>query len=82
MSSLFPESQPLQRLRVSDGMLINSDRWQLAHNYHWQRQNLLYQSLFQAGIVTGLAVSPIPPPQNVPAKYRDGRWLLIHRGNG
>jgi len=61
-------------------MLINSDRWQLAHNYHWQRQNLLYQSLFQAGIVTGLAVSPIPPPQNVPAKYRDGRWLLIHRG--
>ncbi len=78
MNSLF--TKPLQRLRVSDGMLINSDRWQLAHDYHSQRHNLLYQSLFQAGIVTGLAVSPIAPPQNVPAKYRDGRWLLIHPG--
>ncbi len=80
MNSPFPKSQPLQRLRVSDGMLINSDRWQLAHDYHRHRQNLLYQSLFQAGIVKGLGVSPIPAPPNVPAKYRDGRWLLVQSG--
>lgn len=72
--------QPLQRLRVADGMLINSDRWQIAHDYHRRRQNLLYQSLFTGGIITGLGVCPIPAPEDVPARYRDGRWIQIQAG--
>ncbi|MFN6325840.1 MAG: DUF4159 domain-containing protein [Aphanizomenon sp.] len=51
-----PEKQPLKRLEVTDGLLINSKKWHIAHNYHHQRQNLHYQSLNQAGIVCGLGV--------------------------
>ncbi|MGK7929652.1 MAG: DUF4159 domain-containing protein [Spirulina sp.] len=75
-----PPRQPLKRLQVSDGLLMNAKRWRLAHQYHRLRQNLHYQSLNQQGIVEGLGVSPIDAPEDVRAQYRDRRWLQIQPG--
>ena len=75
-----PEIQSFERLQVSDGLMINSERWQLAHAYHHQRQNILYQSLFSPGIVCGLGVAPIAAPMDMPAKFRDDRWVQIQPG--
>ena len=75
-----PEIQSFERLQVSDGLMINSERWQLAHAYHHQRQNVLYQSLFSPGIVCGLGVAPISAPMDMPAKFRDSRWVQIQPG--
>ncbi len=75
-----PEIQSFERLQVSDGLMINSERWQLAHAYHHQRQNVLYQSLFSPGIVCGLGVAPITAPMDMPAKFRDDRWVQIQPG--
>ncbi|MCF3570871.1 hypothetical protein L2E69_09495 [Planktothrix agardhii 1806] len=82
MFSLFdyPEPSPLKRLSVEDGLLLNAERWQSAHAYHQNRQNLHYQSLNQPGIVCGLGVSAIPAPDHIVAKYRDNRWIKIDRG--
>ncbi|MEH1782784.1 MAG: hypothetical protein V7K67_32070 [Nostoc sp.] len=82
MSSHFlPLSiKPLQRLQVNNGLLLTAEHWRLAHDYHRQRQNIYYQSLHQAGIVSGLGVCVIPPPSEVAQEYRDGRWLLIQPG--
>ena len=76
----LPETVPLTRLSVEDGLLLNAERWQCAHTYHRHRQNLHYQSLNQPGIVCGLGVSVIPAPDDIPAQYRDGRWIKIQRG--
>jgi hypothetical protein len=65
---------------VSDGLLINAERWQLAHAYHRQRQNLHFQSLNQPGIVDGLGVCIIPPPDTVASQFRDRRWVQIQPG--
>jgi hypothetical protein len=54
-----PPLTPFQRLRVSDGLLINADHWQKAHAYSRDRQNFYYQALHQAGIVTGLGVTVV-----------------------
>jgi hypothetical protein len=54
-----PPLTPFQRLRVSDGLLINADHWQKAHAYSRDRQNFYYQALHQAGIVSGLGVSVV-----------------------
>ncbi|CAN1212799.1 hypothetical protein TUMEXPCC7403_21520 [Tumidithrix helvetica PCC 7403] len=75
-----PNIKPFERLQVTDGLLINSDRWQLAHEYHRQRQNTQFQALFEPGIVCGLGVCPIAAPTEVPAKFRDGRWVQIQPG--
>ena len=82
MTSLFPTPAvtPFKRLQVSNGLLINAERWQCAHNYHRQRQNVHYQSLNQPGIVCGLGVRVIPAPQDVAAVYRDDRWVEIQPG--
>lgn len=73
--------EPLSRLVVRDGLLLNAERWRQAHQYHRQRQNLHYSSLHQGGIVSGLGVKAIAPPQNVPAQYRqEKRWLRIQSG--
>lgn len=81
MSSRPPLAiKPLQRLQVNDGLLLTAERWRLAHDYHRQRQNIYYQSLHQAGIVSGLGVCVISPPSEVAQEYRDGRWLLIQPG--
>lgn len=76
----FPPPQPLERLQVSDGLLMNAQRWRLAHRYHQNRQNLQYQLLSQPGIVFGLGVRAIAPPETVKAEYRDRRWLEIQAG--
>jgi hypothetical protein len=76
----LPSLQPLQRLQVTDGLLLNAERWQQAHDYHLDRQNLHYQSLHQPGIVWGLGVRVIAAPPDSPAQYRDQRWLEIQPG--
>ncbi|MBD2189410.1 hypothetical protein [Pseudanabaena mucicola] len=76
----YPQIQPFERLQVSDGLMINSERWRLAHEYHQQRQNVQYQSLFLPGIICGLGVVPIQAPADLPAKFRDGRWVQIQPG--
>lgn len=80
--ALFPPPtiEPLKRLSVKDGLLLTAEYWRCAHQYHRHRQNIHYQSLHQPGIVCGLGVSVIPAPANIPAQYRDGRWLQIQSG--
>lgn len=75
-----PPIQPLERLQVSDGLLLTADRWQVAHAYHRQRQNLHFQALNQPGIVCGLHVQVIPAPSEISSQYRDGRWLQVQPG--
>ncbi len=76
----YPKIQSFERLQVSDGLMINSERWRLAHEYHYQRQNVQFQSLFLPGIICGLGVVPIEAPADLPAKFRDGRWVQIQAG--
>ncbi len=75
-----PQIKQFQRLKVTDGLLINAQRWQLAHQYHRQYHNAYYQSLHQPGIVCGLGVRIIPSPSDVVAKFRDERWVEIQPG--
>ncbi|MBH8572462.1 DUF4159 domain-containing protein [Nostocaceae cyanobacterium CENA369] len=75
-----PQIQPLERLQIEDGLMINAERWKRSHDYHRQRQNIHYQSLNQPGIVRGLGVSLILAPPDVPSQYNDGRWLQIQPG--
>jgi len=76
----FPHPVPLERLVVQDGLLLNAYRWQRAHDYHRQRQNLYYQALHQPGIVYGLGVRVISAPDTIAAQYRDGRWVEVQPG--
>ena len=71
---------PLERLRVYDSLMIDAERWQKAHNYHRQRQNVYYQALNQPGIVHGLGVQKIDPPKEVAAQFRLQPWLRIQPG--
>ncbi|MFH7244876.1 MAG: hypothetical protein ACHWZW_18735 [Spirulina sp.] len=75
-----PPRHPLQRLQVSDGLLVTAERWQVAHQYHRQRQNLHFQAFHQGGIVSGLGVCPTEAPAQVANMYRDGRWLQVQPG--
>ena len=74
------EVKPLHRVAVKDGLLLTAELWQQAHSYHRQKQNLFYQSFHTPGIVAGLGVSVIQPPRDIPAQYRDFRWLRIQSG--
>ena len=83
----YPPPHPLERLYVHDGLMMTADRWRLAHRYHRHRQNIHYQALYQPGIVYGLGIKLIPPPQNSSLHYRaldeqqgDARWLEIQPG--
>lgn len=78
--SNVPPTLPLERLQVTDGLLLTAERWRVAHAYHRQRQNLHFQAGYQAGIVAGLGVCPITAPTQVAAQYRDGRWLQVQPG--
>ncbi len=73
-------SSPLQRVQVSDGMLVTADHWRIAHDYHHQRHAIHYEALHQSGIVSGLGVSVGPIPDTAPSKYRQPRWLTIQPG--
>jgi hypothetical protein len=75
-----PRSIPLERLQVTDGLLLTAERWRLAHEYHRQRQNVHYQSLHQPGIVCGLKVGVAAAPEEFAAQYRDRRWLKVQPG--
>lgn len=76
-----PPVNPLQRLHVTEGLLVNADRWRLAHDYHRQRQRLHYQALNQPGIVCGLGVQVIPPPANLQLRpEHQNRWVQIQPG--
>ena len=72
--------QPLNRVAVKDGLLLTAQHWDIAHQYHRQKQNLLYQSFHTQGIVSGLGVSVIQPPRDIPSNYRDFRWLKVDTG--
>jgi hypothetical protein len=83
----YPQPNPLERLHVHDGLMMNAERWQIAHRYHRYRQNVHYQALYQPGIVCGLGVKVIQPPQNSSLRYRaadqqqgECRWLEIQPG--
>lgn len=79
MFNVLPTA-PLNRLQVTDGLLLTAERWRVAHSYHRQRQNLHFQASYQAGIVAGLGVAPVAAPAQVAAQYRDGRWLQVQPG--
>ena len=80
MSTSSSVIQPLERLQVNDGLLLTAQLWKQAHDYHRQRQNIYYQSLHQPGIVSGLGICIIEPPEEVAGEYKDRRWLLIKPG--
>jgi hypothetical protein len=73
-------SLPLERLQVTDGLLLTAERWRVAHEYHRQRQNVHYQALQQPGIVCGLKVGVVAAPEEMAAQYRDQRWLRVQPG--
>lgn len=75
-----PPIKPFERLKVTDGLLINAQRWQLAHQYHRHYHNAYYQSLHQPGIVCGLGVHISSAPPEVTAKFRDERWVEVQPG--
>jgi len=75
-----PPINPFDRLHVYDGLMMNSKRWLLAHEYHRRRQNVHYQSLNIPGIVWGLGVRLIDAPAEADAQFRDARWVEIQPG--
>lgn len=80
---IFPRSpvSPFIRLQVKDGLGINAERWKIAHNYHRKRQNLYYNALFEPGIVDGLGVKVIDPPETALAQFRrEQRWIEVQPG--
>ncbi len=72
--------QPLERVQVTDGLLITATHWQRAHQYHRHYQRLHYQALHQSGIVQGLGVCVIGAPDEIASEYRDHRWIQIQPG--
>lgn len=70
----------LERIRAYDGLVLNAQNWSKAHEYHRQRQNIYYQSLYQPGIVYGLGVTIIEAPKQVSAKYRALPWVKVKPG--
>ncbi|MGB0561797.1 MAG: hypothetical protein ACPGVO_08335 [Spirulinaceae cyanobacterium] len=74
-----PPLEPFQRLQVTDGLLMNAERWRLAHHYHRQQHRFQYQALQEPGILYGLGVRIIDPPQ-VRSQYDDRRWLEVQPG--
>lgn len=76
----LPALTPLVQLNVQDNLRINAERWQLAHQYHQQRQNVHYQALWQPGIVYGLGVKLIAPPAGTAANFQAKSWIEIQPG--
>ncbi len=84
----YPEAIPLERLRIYDSLVMNADRWRLAHHYHGHRQSIIYQSLYQPGIVYGLGITVLAEPpehsnqtfQNRDRQRQEIRWIEIQPG--
>lgn len=79
-SWLPPETSAFERLNVRDGLLIDAHKWQLEQRYVRKRQNYHFQSLNQAGIVSGLEVNITTPPADVRPEHRTGRWIELSQG--
>ncbi len=75
-----PDLVPLTRLQVNDSLRVNAERWSVAHDYHRQRQNLHYQSLWQPGIVQGLGVKLIDPPEVAHSQFKEAFWVEVQPG--
>lgn len=71
---------PLERLHVYDSLMITAQRWAIAHDYHRHRQNIHYQALHQPGIVCGLGVVLIKPPESTRSEFKDQRWIEVQPG--
>lgn len=80
MQLFSPVIKVFEQLQATDGLLITAEHWQRTQDYHRQRQNFYYQSLFQAGIVKGLGVAVIQAPDEVEARYRNNRWIQVQPG--
>ncbi|MBE9066779.1 hypothetical protein IQ260_08950 [Leptolyngbya cf. ectocarpi LEGE 11479] len=76
----LPALTPLTQLNVQDNLRINAERWQLAHQYHQQRQNVHYQALWQPGIVYGLGVKLIAPPVGIAPQFQTKSWIEVQPG--
>lgn len=76
----LPDLVPLTRLHVNDSLRVNAERWLVAHDYHRQRQNLHYQSLWLPGIVQGLGVKLIDPPEVAHSHFKDAYWVEVQPG--
>lgn len=76
----LPALTPLTQLNVQDNLRINAERWQLAHQYHHQRQNVHYQALWQPGIVYGLGVKLIAPPAGIAPQFQTKSWIEVQPG--
>jgi hypothetical protein len=51
----------LKRVNPFQGLVIDADTWQDAHNYHRDQQRLHVLAFHDTGIVTGLEVSAVSP---------------------
>lgn len=85
----FPHQlpDPLERLNVYDGLIMNAERWEVSQSYLRHRQNVHFQAANQSGIVCGLGVKAIAPPSWSRARTRaqdaqrkEQRWLEIQPG--
>ena len=76
----LPDLVPLTRLHVNDSLRVNAERWLVAHDYHRQRQNLHYQSLWLPGIVHGLGVKLIDPPDVAHSQFKEACWVEVQPG--
>lgn len=85
----FPHKlpNPLERLNVYDGLIMNAERWEVSQSYFRHRQNVLFQAASQSGIVCGLGVKVISAPtwsrsrtRSQDAQNLERRWLEIQPG--
>lgn len=79
---LLPPLQPLERLYIFDGLLMNRDRWLQTEKYYRQRQNVQFQALHQPGIVYGLGVKVLTG-NDIPQGSLDTdelHWIEIEQG--
>lgn len=76
----LPALRPLTQLNVQDDLRINAERWELAHQYHQQRQNVHYQALWQPGILYGLGVKLIASPAGIAPQFQTKPWIEVQPG--
>jgi hypothetical protein len=58
------EKFQLKRVNPFQGLVIDADTWQDAHNYHRDQQRLHVLAFHDTGIVSGLEVTAFNPPES------------------
>jgi hypothetical protein len=58
------EKFQLKRVNPFQGLVIDADTWQDAHNYHRDQQRLHVLTFHDTGIVSGLEVTAFNPPES------------------